>query len=74
MAKPTPLILTNLDGWGFSPASEGNAIALARKPNYDNLLSEYPNTLIKKAAELYQPVFVKTGRPADFQISSAIAR
>jgi 2,3-bisphosphoglycerate-independent phosphoglycerate mutase len=41
-----PLILTVLDGWGFSAAREGNAIALARKPNYDRLISEYPNTLV----------------------------
>ncbi|HWB98706.1 MAG TPA: 2,3-bisphosphoglycerate-independent phosphoglycerate mutase, partial [Bryobacteraceae bacterium] len=46
MARPTPLILTILDGWGFSPAVEGNAIAAARKPTYDKLLREYPNTLI----------------------------
>jgi len=43
-----PVILTILDGWGFSPApaSEGNAIAAARKPTYDKLLSEFPNTLV----------------------------
>ena len=41
-----PLVLTILDGWGFSPAVEGNAIAAARKPTYDALLREYSNTLI----------------------------
>ena len=46
MARPKPLLLTILDGWGFSPAVEGNAIAAARKPTYDRLLREYPNTLI----------------------------
>ncbi|HUJ20742.1 MAG TPA: 2,3-bisphosphoglycerate-independent phosphoglycerate mutase [Bryobacteraceae bacterium] len=46
MARPKPLILTILDGWGFSPAVEGNAIAAARKPTYDKLLREFPNTLI----------------------------
>ena len=46
MARPKPLILTILDGWGFSPAVEGNAILAARKPNYDKLLRDYPNTLI----------------------------
>ena len=46
MPRPRPLILTILDGWGFSPAVEGNAIAAARKPAYDKLLSEYANTLI----------------------------
>jgi len=42
------LILTILDGWGFSPAVEGNAIAAARKPTYDKLLREFPG----KAAAL----------------------
>jgi 2,3-bisphosphoglycerate-independent phosphoglycerate mutase len=42
-----PLVLTILDGWGYSPSREGNAIAAARKPTYDLLLREYPNTLIR---------------------------
>ena len=46
MARPKPLILIILDGWGFSPKTEANAIAMARKPSYDRLLREYPNTLI----------------------------
>ncbi|MGZ4787918.1 MAG: 2,3-bisphosphoglycerate-independent phosphoglycerate mutase [Terriglobales bacterium] len=44
--RPKPLVLTILDGWGYSPKTENNAIALARKPNYDKLLTEFPNTLI----------------------------
>ncbi len=44
--RKKPLILTILDGWGFSSAVEGNAIAAARKPTYDALLREFPNTLI----------------------------
>ncbi len=47
MAKrPKPIILTVLDGWGYRAETKGNAIALARKPNYDKLLAEFPNTLI----------------------------
>jgi 2,3-bisphosphoglycerate-independent phosphoglycerate mutase len=46
MARPRPLVLTILDGWGYSPITDGNAIAQARKPNYDSLLREYPHTLI----------------------------
>jgi 2,3-bisphosphoglycerate-independent phosphoglycerate mutase len=42
----SPIVLTILDGWGYRPQVENNAIALARKPTYDRLLSEYPNTLI----------------------------
>jgi 2,3-bisphosphoglycerate-independent phosphoglycerate mutase len=41
-----PLVLTILDGWGYSAVTEGNAIAAARKPTYDSLLREYPNTLV----------------------------
>jgi 2,3-bisphosphoglycerate-independent phosphoglycerate mutase len=45
-AIPKPLVLIILDGWGYAPPSNANAISLARKPNYDRLLAEYPNTLI----------------------------
>src|SRR5690349_9715718 len=43
-----PVILTILDGWGYSPAgaAEGNAIAAAHKPNYDRIVREFPNTLV----------------------------
>jgi 2,3-bisphosphoglycerate-independent phosphoglycerate mutase len=41
-----PLVLVILDGWGYRAETKANAIALARKPNYDRLLREYPNTLI----------------------------
>ncbi len=44
--KLKPLVLTVLDGWGYSPAIEGNAIAAARKPTYDHLMATYPNSLI----------------------------
>ncbi|HTU35275.1 MAG TPA: 2,3-bisphosphoglycerate-independent phosphoglycerate mutase, partial [Candidatus Acidoferrum sp.] len=44
--RPKPIILTVLDGWGYRPETQGNAIALARKPNYDRLLQDFPNTLI----------------------------
>jgi 2,3-bisphosphoglycerate-independent phosphoglycerate mutase len=47
MAKSGPVILTILDGWGYRAETHGNAIALARKPTYDRLLREYPNTLIR---------------------------
>src|SRR5665213_1373737 len=44
--RPKPIVLTVLDGWGYRPETKGNAIALARKPNYDRLLRDFPNTLI----------------------------
>jgi 2,3-bisphosphoglycerate-independent phosphoglycerate mutase len=47
MPRPKPLVLIILDGWGYRAETKANAIALARKPNYDRLLREYPNTLIQ---------------------------
>jgi 2,3-bisphosphoglycerate-independent phosphoglycerate mutase len=46
MPRPKPLVLIILDGWGYRAETRANAIALARKPVYDRLLREYPNTLI----------------------------
>jgi 2,3-bisphosphoglycerate-independent phosphoglycerate mutase len=47
MRSKGPVILTILDGWGHRVETAGNAIALAKKPTYDMLLREYPNTLIR---------------------------
>jgi len=47
LSRPKPLILIILDGWGYRAETKANAIALARKPTYDRLLQEYPNTLIQ---------------------------
>ena len=44
--RPKPIVLTVLDGWGYCADTKGNAIALARKPTYDSLLKNFPNTLI----------------------------
>ena len=41
-----PLVLAILDGWGYRAETQANAIALARKPTYDKLLAEFPNTLV----------------------------
>ncbi|MDX9950980.1 MAG: 2,3-bisphosphoglycerate-independent phosphoglycerate mutase [Methylophilaceae bacterium] len=50
--KPTPVILLILDGFGYREEAADNAIALARKPNWDNLWATYPHTLIN-ASEHY---------------------
>ena len=41
-----PIVLTILDGWGYRAETRANAIALARKPTYDKLLAEFPNSLL----------------------------
>lgn len=38
-----PVVLLILDGWGIAPHSNGNAITLAKTPNYDSFLKDYPN-------------------------------
>jgi 2,3-bisphosphoglycerate-independent phosphoglycerate mutase len=47
MKRPKPIVLTVLDGWGYRAETKANAIALARKPAYDELLKKFPNTLIR---------------------------
>jgi 2,3-bisphosphoglycerate-independent phosphoglycerate mutase len=42
-----PLALIILDGFGHSEAREGNAVALAQMPFYDELREKYPHTLIE---------------------------
>jgi 2,3-bisphosphoglycerate-independent phosphoglycerate mutase len=42
-----PLALIIIDGWGYSPRREGNAIALAATPYYDELCEGYPQTMLE---------------------------
>ncbi len=42
----TPTVLIVLDGFGYSEAVEGNAIAAANTPNWDRYWLEAPHTLI----------------------------
>lgn len=51
MSSPVnkPIVLIILDGWGYSPRAEGNAIALAHTPNYDAICREFPSTTLVAA-------------------------
>src|SRR5918911_1637362 len=40
-----------LDGFGYSPKREGNAIELAETPNFDEWYKRYPNTLIEASGK-----------------------
>ncbi len=51
MPQPKPVVLIILDGWGYRAEREANAIALARTPNYDQLLKKYPSTLVYTSGE-----------------------
>ncbi|MGL5478925.1 MAG: 2,3-bisphosphoglycerate-independent phosphoglycerate mutase [Clostridium sp.] len=42
-----PVMLMIMDGFGLEAASEGNAVSLAKKPNIDRLMKEYPNTTLE---------------------------
>lgn len=41
-----PLALIILDGWGIDKPNKGNAITLAKTPNYSSYLAKYPNTTL----------------------------
>ena len=45
-ARPKPVVLLILDGWGHREAREDNALALAHLPNWHALLARCPHTLI----------------------------
>ena len=47
MKAKQPVILSILDGWGYSPVTEGNAVYHAYKPVFDRLFAANPNTLIE---------------------------
>jgi 2,3-bisphosphoglycerate-independent phosphoglycerate mutase len=44
--RKSPVALVVLDGWGYRPEREGNAIALAATPTWDRLWSSTPRTLL----------------------------
>jgi len=45
------LILLILDGWGLRKETEYNAIAMSGAPNYNRLMSHYPNTKLIASEE-----------------------
>ncbi len=47
LQKRTPLALVILDGWGYTPIKEANAIELAETPFYDEIRARYPQTLLE---------------------------
>lgn len=63
--KRRPLALIILDGWGYSPKKEGNAIALAHTPNYDAISAKYPKTLLAASG-------LSVGLPPDAAGSSEV--
>ncbi|MBC7796252.1 MAG: 2,3-bisphosphoglycerate-independent phosphoglycerate mutase [Pyrinomonadaceae bacterium] len=56
--KKTPLALIIVDGFGHSPNREGNAIALAQTPYYDEIQAKFPQTLLEASG-------LRVGLPGD---------
>ncbi len=46
-----PVVRLVLDGWGYRPEREGNAIAMADVPTWDRLWSRAPRTLLHASGE-----------------------
>jgi len=51
MARPRPVLLLILDGWGHREDNAHNAIAEANAPNWRHLLATYPHTLVETHGE-----------------------
>ncbi|HYX28798.1 MAG TPA: 2,3-bisphosphoglycerate-independent phosphoglycerate mutase [Pyrinomonadaceae bacterium] len=51
MPHKTPLTLIILDGFGYASEREGNAIAQAKMPFYDEVRTKYPRTLLEASGE-----------------------
>ena len=45
--KKKPVILMILDGFGLRDETEGNAVALAKTPNFDKYWSNYPHSTLR---------------------------
>lgn len=51
MSRPKPVALIILDGFGLRGDVQGNAVAQAKKPNYDRYWSEFPHTTLTACGE-----------------------
>nr|YP_009393260.1 phosphoglycerate mutase [Symphyocladiella dendroidea]ARW61822.1 phosphoglycerate mutase [Symphyocladiella dendroidea] len=47
----SPIILTILDGWGYSEETKGNAIKIANTPNIDKIWKDYPKSILSASGE-----------------------
>lgn len=49
MIKPVVLII--LDGWGLAPPGPGNAVSLAKVPNFTSFWTSFPHTKLQASGE-----------------------
>jgi 2,3-bisphosphoglycerate-independent phosphoglycerate mutase len=60
-----PLVLVIIDGWGYRTDPFGNAIAAAKKPNWDALWQRWPHTVLAAAGE---PVGLPAGQQGNSEV------
>lgn len=58
-----PVALLILDGWGYAPRTEGNAIAVAHTPYYDEICRQFPMTTLAAAGSGVGQTDEKAGSP-----------
>ena len=58
-------LLVIIDGWGYREETAGNAIAAARKPNWDQLWQRWPHTVLAAAGE---PVGLPRGQQGNSEV------
>lgn len=51
MSAPRPVALIIMDGFGLRDVTEGNAVAQAKKPNYDRYMNTYPHMTLTACGE-----------------------
>ena len=64
-ASGRPLVLVIIDGWGYRTDPFGNAIAAAKKPNWDALWQRWPHTTLAAAGE---PVGLPEGQQGNSEV------
>jgi len=58
-------VLVIIDGWGYREETAGNAIAAARKPNWNALWQRWPRTVLAAAGE---PVGLPAGQQGNSEV------
>lgn len=51
MTGKKPFVLMILDGWGVSGEGEGNAVKMAKTPNLDRLMAQFPSSTLECSGE-----------------------
>lgn len=60
-----PVVLIICDGWGIRKEKKGNAVKLAKTPNFDSYIKKYPHTVLDASGEA-------VGLPPGYQGNSEV--